>query len=82
MTTTCKLKQRLLDFDNGEELIYEAQWGEWTRKRTGETYDFRGSIAEGETAMLLSYLKDNDLTSILELTVHTKEDNIKQESNV
>lgn len=60
------LRQPLLDWEKGEIFTFDAKWGEWIRESTGETFDYRGSIGEGEKAMLLNYAKDN-LPTVIEL---------------
>lgn len=62
---TFKLQQPLLGWSKGEEFILDERWREWTRKKTGETFDLKGSIGEGEKAMLLDLLAARHMTSIL-----------------
>ena len=56
MTSKYKLLEPMLGWARGELFLLDTEWGEWTRKRTGETFSTRGSIKEGETALLLNYL--------------------------
>lgn len=63
--TELKLKYPLLDFKKGEVLTFDPKWCVWTRKATGETYDLRGSIGEGEIVMLLCYCKET-LSTVFE----------------
>ena len=51
-----KLLEPMLGWNKGELFELDTEWGEWTRKRTGETFSTRGSIKDGETALLLNYL--------------------------
>lgn len=61
-----KLKQPLLGWSKGEIISYEPEWNEWQRKRTGESFDYRGSVSEGEVAMLLSFLVERKVRTILD----------------
>lgn len=69
---TFVLKKPLLGWATGEKLIYDPEWNEWTRKKTGESYDLRGSIGQGEIVLLLNCAAHNKYTSILEPTPTTK----------
>lgn len=64
-TTTYKLKEPLFGWAKGEHFDFHPEWNEWVRKKTGETLDLRGSIAEGEKVMVLNYLS-METPSILE----------------
>lgn len=59
-----KLLKPLLGWAKGELFTYEPKWCEWTHKSTGATYNTRGSIGNGEIAMLLDYCAFN-LSTIL-----------------
>ena len=56
MTSKYKLLEPMLGWTRGELFVLDTEWGEWTRKRTGETFSTRGSTKDGETALLLNYL--------------------------
>lgn len=56
MTKMYKLKQPMLGWAKGEHFRLDTEWGEWTRRKTGETFNTRGSIGEGEIALLLDWL--------------------------
>lgn len=66
MKQTYRLKKPLLDFAKGETFTFDPEWNEWTRKSTGECYNYRDTIGNGEVAMLLHLLMDKKLTTILE----------------
>lgn len=63
---TFVIKKPLLGWATGEHLVYDPEWNEWTRKKTGQTFDHRQSIADGEVMMLLNFLRESQLVSILE----------------
>ena len=69
-----RLKQPMVGWAKGEQFIYEFEWNEWTRKKTGETFNYRTTIGDGEKATLLNMLRQQELTSILEPT--SKEDKV------
>lgn len=60
------LKKPLLGWSKGEHVKFDTDWGEWTRQKTGETYDLRGSIGSGEVALFFNALMNNKLTTIFE----------------
>lgn len=63
---TYRLKQSLFGWAKGETIIYDTQWGEFTRQKTRERFDTRGNIRDGEIAMLLGYVIAAKLTSVME----------------
>ena len=60
-----KLLVPMFDWAKGELFTYDGEWNEWTRKRTGEELNLRGSIAQGEKAMLLNFAKHKQMTTVL-----------------
>lgn len=62
-----KVKKPFLEFITGEVITFDSEWDEWTRKSTGLVYGTRSSIEEGEKVMLLNYLMNAELTTILEV---------------
>ncbi len=66
MTKQYKLKQPLLGWAKGEILVYDPEWNEWTRKLTGESFDYRSTTKTGEVTMLLNLLVQHNITTILE----------------
>lgn len=61
------IKRPILGWEIGEQLVYDPTWCEWRRRKTGETFNTRQSIGDGEVTRLLNYARLNKLTSILEL---------------
>jgi hypothetical protein len=61
-----KLNTPLFGWAKGELLSYDSEWNAWKRKKTGEEFDLRGSIAEGEKVLALNALMINKLSTILE----------------
>lgn len=59
-----KLRIKLDVGSPGDIIEYDPEWGEWMIGST--IYNTRGSIFEGEMAMLLGTLRANRITSILE----------------
>lgn len=64
---TIKLKEPFLGFAKGEHFTYDEEWWEWTRQRSGQKFNLRGTVGEGEIAMLLSYLLDNKMCTMMEI---------------
>lgn len=57
-TLSYKLLTPLFGWAKGETLTFEPQWNTWIRKKTGESFDLRGSIGEGEVVIALNFLAD------------------------
>lgn len=53
---TYKLLVPVLTFKKGEQFTYDTEWGEWTRRATGDVFGTRNSIGEGEVALLFDFL--------------------------
>src|SRR6266568_7921006 len=59
-----KLKIHLAESLAGTIIENDNEWNDWIID--GQTLNHRGSIGEGELAMLLDYMRDRKLTTILE----------------
>lgn len=62
--TEYKLRIQFGKWEPGTVCLYDPEWNEWTIKK--ETYNYRGSIGEGEIAMAFSAFVKYKMTSILE----------------
>lgn len=64
-----KLKVQLADSPMGTIVENDSEWNDWVFPGcdgSEVTINHRGSIGEGELAMLLDYMRDARLTTILE----------------
>lgn len=55
-----RLRFSIAEATKGDIITFDPEWNEWTLN--GFTYNFRGSIFEGEVTMLLNYSRDNTPT--------------------